>query len=454
VREPGSAAEEVVDLVQMLEGLEGRDAAIVGLLWTWLERHMRELGSLTEKGPAMRRRAIKAGPCFEVGAAEREALLADPPGAAAVLLARIELGLGAAPYAIAEEAQGFAGEPVLVFWRAAELARRVGRDEPPPSVQEHPSITTLAPSLCVCPKFEHHYGLHIPPLDRSEWNLAAALLERRMAGDGMPLSFHLATLGDHGLSEWWVDESEEVGALLDSGVEEREQADASVAFEEAISAAPAGGVLLLPELAATTKSLEVISAALAAAEDDAPALTVVGLYHDEPVGPPPSSRVATYVNEAVVLGPAGRELWRHRKLTYSEGEVEVAEGRTAEIVEDIALGDSVAVVPSPIGAIGVVICLDSFQADSRARLARSPIELFLVPSLSPSVHRHTDSLQQIVQALQALAFVCNRSPLPQGPGGTRWNEDKNRSFCAVQRFHLVEMGCRDAEATFILTVDG
>jgi predicted amidohydrolase len=453
VGEVGSAKEEVGDLVKMLEQVEGRDAAVLALLWTWLERHLVELGSLVQKAPALARRAREEGPLPGIDAGAIATVSAEPPAGAALVLARLALALGDSPVPIAEEAQGFLGEPVLVFWKAPELARRIGRDEGPPSAQEHPSLVTLAPTLAVCPKLEHGYGLRVARPDQAEWELSAALLRRGLAARDGSLEFHLATMGDHGLSGWWGDEELGVCALTvgDAGPEDQE--DALDAFEAAIDLAPAGGVLLLPELAATPANLATISGLLAGAGEAAPALTVVGLYHAEPEEGTGGGDLAPYVNEAVVLGAAGRELWRHRKMTYSEGPVEV-DGSELDLVEHIRLGDSLAVIGSPLGTISVVICLDTFAPASRERLLRSPVELLLVPSLSPSVHRHTDSLQHLVQALAGVAFVCNRSPRLPGPGRSRWNDDKNRSFCAAQREHLPAMECREEEATFVLRVDG
>ena len=45
--EVGSAREEVDDLVRMIDSVQGRDAAVLALLWTWLERHLVELVSAT-----------------------------------------------------------------------------------------------------------------------------------------------------------------------------------------------------------------------------------------------------------------------------------------------------------------------------------------------------------------------------------------------------------------------
>ena len=88
-----------------------------------------------------------------------------------------------------------------------------------------------------------------------------------------------------------------------------------------------------------------------------------------------------------------------------------------------------------------MICLDAFHQKVRDRIEHSPAEVLLVPSLSPSVHRHRDSLQQLVQVLWGVAFVCNRSPYgkssPHNPEQVSvWNDKGNRSFWVLQRANL------------------
>jgi predicted amidohydrolase len=436
----------------MLETVRGAQTAVVALLWTWLELHLVELGSLVDKAPALLVRALEEGALAELDDAALKTIAEEPAAGAAVVLARLAQGLGDINRPIVDEVQGYLGEAVWVSWGGSELARRIGRGEGPPSAQEHPSLTTLAPNLRISPAMVGNYRLRVPRVDPGEWRLAEAMLVSGMARPEQPLEFHMATLGDQGLSEWWVDEELRVGALRAEEVSESEQDDAAEAFGAALEAAPANSILLLPELAATPVSLAAISARLAAREEG-PALTVVGLYHGEAEGEEAQAGFAPYVNEAVVLGPAGGELWRQRKMSYAEDAVEL-DGRSVEVAEHIRLGDSLAVMPSPLGTIAVVICLDAFRRETRDRIERSPVRLMLVPSLSRRVYRHRDSLQQLVQALWGVACVCNRSPRTPAAGATRWNEDDNRSFCVAQREKAVELLCVEEAHTFVLRLDG
>lgn len=140
-----------------------------------------------------------------------------------------------------------------------------------------------------------------------------------------------------------------------------------------------------------------------------------------------------------MLGPDGEELWRHRKLTRAGAPMPSgADGEVKTAFERINLGDTITIVESPLGTAAVAICLDVFETGSRERLARSPIELLLVPSLSPHVNRHRASLVQMVQELWGVAFVCNRGFRPDARRPTGWREEETRSFWAVQRDGQIE----------------
>ncbi|HXR61713.1 MAG TPA: nitrilase-related carbon-nitrogen hydrolase, partial [Solirubrobacterales bacterium] len=212
------------------------------------------------------------------------------------------------------------------------------------------------------------------------------------------------------------------------------------AVEQAVEdASGAPSLLVLPELGATERVLKAVKTKLAQTPK-APALTVVGMYHQQNLERPDfeglagDGEIADYVNEAVVLGPTGSELWRHRKLSCAQGRVSAKPG-AAEVTEDICLGTELGVVDTPLGWLTVVICLDSFAPHSRQRLATSPASVLLVPSLSPRVLRHRDSLQHLVQELWAAAFVCNRAP--QGPAPAIWSAPKTRSFWTASKEILV-----------------
>lgn len=142
-------------------------------------------------------------------------------------------------------------------------------------------------------------------------------------------------------------------------------------------------------------------------------------------GEPPDNeaagRLSRWVNEAVVLGPDGVELLRHRKLTAFAID-------TGGPQEDTRLGDRLAVLPTAIGNVAVLTCLDAFAA-SWTRLLQSPASLVLVPSLSPRVNPHRATLVPVSAWLWGMALVCNRHPTAEGDAA--WQPDAVRSCWTV-----------------------
>jgi predicted amidohydrolase len=319
-------------------------------------------------------------------------------------------------------------------------------------------------------------------LDTSDWRAVNDELGEGLR-DGGSLRIHLDTLGDAGLIEPGyeldpasVEERAPVGVAWfeESAGSATEQA-AIAAVRAAVDAASGDGVsiLVLPELAASPNTLAALVARLGEVDDAddegrrAPALTVIGLHH-EPAGDHTlgeagrllvgTSPLASRVNEAIVLGSDGRELWRHRKLSSAQApfEVSLPDGAgTAEavLVEDVVLGDTLAVAPLPIGSVAVVICLDAFTSHVRERLVASPADVLLVPSLSQKIARHRSALNDIVQRTWGVGFVANRGFAPPPGKGTVWNEDENRSFWVVQRDVPQEFSAPDppGRPSFVVT---
>ena len=433
---------------------------IVAILWTWLDSHLLDLGARRTKPPAIRRAALRAEPYSGLSEEDLERLRIDPIGEAALLLGRIGFRLGDPDYALAESTVGFGGVEVIVFTRLSELIRRIGGGELPPSALEHPSLSTLVPALVVVPAEVAGIRLEAPAPEGPEWEVIQRGLELGLLpGAGEPLEFHLDTLGSAGFSAWEPDPDPDlgVGALLEAGVTDPERAEALEAVEGAIEAAAGPTrILILPELAVDDVVLEAIRTKLAGMAGRAPALTVLGRYHrrsaeDGDQSAADAPELGRYVNEALVLGPGGGTLWSHRKLTSAQGTVMGADGPVS-IVEDIRPGRSLTVVNSALGNLGLVICLDAIAAHSRERLAASPVNVLLVPSLSPKVRRHRSSLQHLVQVLWGSAFVCNRSPEP-GEGEECWNEEENRSFWALQRRDLELPEPDPARPSFVFRLD-
>jgi hypothetical protein len=431
----GGAGAGAADLMGKLEAAGGDTSAVVALLWTWLEAHLLDFGSLLEKPPTLLAEALLLPPFAGVTAADLEAIAEAPLRAAAILLARIGLAYTGPPVATFDPAKGFDGEDVYVCWRRSELVGRLGRYEGPPSAQEHPSVSTLCPSLVVCPAEVEGIALGFPRVEGREWDVVCQRLEQGLSeGERSTVCFHLDSLGEQGFSRWSADPALKIGALREEEVEPAEAEAARAATVAAVaSAAGAANVLVMPELAATEPVLGAIGTELAALGPEAPALTVIGRYHRPAAseGEEADPELAKYVNEAVVLGPRGTELWSHRKLSSAGGEVDTADG-PLHLLEDIRLGRTLSVLGTPLGNLSVVTCLDTFAAHSRRRIAEGPANVLLVPSLSEKVNRHHDSLQQLVQGIWGVAFVCNRSPRP-GAKGSNWDEDDNRSFCVLQR---------------------
>lgn len=459
----------VDDLIGELRAAGTDRARVIAILWTWLERHLRSFGRLGHNGSEIRKAAGASKEPTAIDEERLSRLRGAPLENAAMLLAELhaELERGSGTDLV-EVTRGIDDEEVFVVWRDLSAAALTRPDDLlPPSAEEHPSLTALAPRIVVCPVEHDDFELDIlrpdDELDESvayQWGYARALLGAWIGGE-TSLSVHLDTLEEHGLSGWRPDGDRLTVVFRDDEIEAADEAaciaaaqravckaaDWVRAAEEAVGSDLQGppAVLLLPELAATDKVRREIAAELAR-QDHPPALTVVGLYHlpadssdvdPELVG---DSRVAGWTNEAVVLGPTGVELWRHRKLSKAEAELPVkgSDGvvRELKLGEDVQPGNCLRMVQTPVGTVAVVVCLDSFKDDVRGRLLASPADFLLVPSLSPSTHRHQNSLQELVQRQWGMAFVCNRTVLPHEPGETVWNEDRHRSFWALQRAAL------------------
>ena len=430
--------DEGAALVAELRAVQDEPTRVVAVLWTWLDRHLLELGSLREKLPTIRRLVVMEDQRYRgIDEALLEWISKAPLRNAAELLARIDLTLGKPGAGMMTRSIGFGEEEVVVAWRRTDLVRIAGMSEQPPSASEHPSLTTLAPSLVVCPLSAGGLELIVRQLEGPEGEFVRNSLEDAMQGDEPAIEVHLDTLATAGLPvSWDTDNQLRLAALIE---EMKERQDESVAAAEAAIEAARGSsrILVLPELVASDETLGAICETLERLDGDGPALTVVGRYHrigDGGDGIDPEllgdSETGRYVNEAVVLGPFGHELWKHRKFSSAGGKVPTDDGEQY-VVEDIRLGRSLTVVDTPLGAVAVPICLDTFAAHGRARLERSPANVLLVPSLSPTVERHCSSLRLLVAALWGLAFVCNRW-VEGDNGGSNWDAEENRSFWVVQ----------------------
>lgn len=155
-------------------------------------------------------------------------------------------------------------------------------------------------------------------------------------------------------------------------------------------------LLVFPELALSPAMLDAVRARLESrGADGHPILTVAGLCH----ALLPSGDV--YVNEAVLLGPDGAEIWRHRKLArYTDDE---------GVAEHTQTGFTLGIVETPCGNLATPICLDVFAPAIKGLLLRSHATVLLVPSLSPKVSAHETAASEFNADRGGSTFLCNRT---------------------------------------------
>lgn len=427
------------DLIAELRAAGADTTRIVAVLWTWLELHLLELGSLREKPPRIYAQVVAGGRRFDgIDEALLEWIGEAPLHNAAELLARIDQTLGTPGEGLMIPSVGIGGEKVIVAWRRTDLVRLVSDSKRPPTASEHPSLTTLAPSLLVCPRVAGGVQLIPHRLEGVQGEFIRNALEDALQGEAPEFEVHLDTLATAGLPvNFEIDNQLELAALVKDMASEEGATKAAV--KSAVEAAKGSSrILLLPELVAGDEALAALREALAELDGEGPVLTILGRYHrvgdgdgeEVEEGLLGASQPGLYVNEAVVVGPFGEELWKHRKFSSAGGKVPTEDGMRY-LVEDIRLGRSLIAVETPLGIVSVPICLDTFSAHGRARLERSPANVLLVPSLSPTVERHRSSLRLLVGVLWGLAFVCNRWLVPID-GSANWDTDKNRSFWVVE----------------------
>ena len=142
------------DLSRQLRAAQGDDTAIVAILWTWLESHLLKLSALEEKPPSIRQAAYAAAPYEGIDRTTLKWLEKSPLRNAAELPARIGKCYEDRDEPLLEMKQGIGATEVIVAVRrpSLALAMKPGDDDlEPPSTVEHPSLSTLAPRLLVCP---------------------------------------------------------------------------------------------------------------------------------------------------------------------------------------------------------------------------------------------------------------------------------------------------------------
>lgn len=179
-------------------------------------------------------------------------------------------------------------------------------------------------------------------------------------------------------------------------------------------------ILVFPELSISKAALHHVEAILANRDhgpDGFPILTLLGLCHAQVQ----QDDREWDVNEAVLLGPDGVELHRHRKMHCYSARLPTAPDDA--IGERLLVGQEITILESPIGNLATLICLDLFHEESLEVLRRSHANMMLVPSLSPKTSAHARAASALEVSQLAATFVCNR-----------WfNPDHEPSFCMLPR---------------------
>ncbi len=157
-------------------------------------------------------------------------------------------------------------------------------------------------------------------------------------------------------------------------------------------------VLLFPELSLSPTIVASIQEELRRETNSRwPLLTMLGCCHR------PQPAQEGDINEALLLGPNGDELHRHRKL--SNFKTNLGE---AEIGERLEVGHVVTVLESPIGNFVPLICLDCFQDTMKPVLEVCHGNIHLVPSLSETTSAHREPALAGWRQRLVTTLLCNR----------------------------------------------
>ncbi len=160
-------------------------------------------------------------------------------------------------------------------------------------------------------------------------------------------------------------------------------------------------LLIFPELAIPPRVREEIRETLRShGADGHPMLTLLGCCHC----PAPNGGD---LNEALLFGPAGEELCRHRKLTSFT--THLGGDRSRVLGEQLQVGTTVTVLEGAFGNLTPLICLDFIHMPLRQVLTRSHANVFAVPSLSPTTGAHQDAARAFQTSSRASSFVSNRA---------------------------------------------
>jgi predicted amidohydrolase len=190
----------------------------------------------------------------------------------------------------------------------------------------------------------------------------------------------------------------------------RNESELQAEIRQALAAARSAKVTLLifPELSVPLRTEEMIRQELSrSGVDGHPILTLFGCCHRQP------SDGGRPVNEAVLLGPSGAELHRHRKLVRF---TDYRFGEHHPVPEKVETGTVVTVLESAFGNLVPLICIDFINEAVEEVLFRCHGNLYPVPSLSPETNAHQVKAVRLQVHNLAATFVCNRwiGPLSKG----------------------------------------
>jgi hypothetical protein len=190
-----------------------------------------------------------------------------------------------------------------------------------------------------------------------------------------------------------------------------ESLGATGAHEEAakahLTAAETATFLVLPECTAPALLRRTLANHLARMRGSAPLLSILGSWHDEAPGNNPP-----YRNETECYDNRGSALFR-----YVKTQAAVANGRQ----EFITLHNTFHALVTPLGLVGVAICLDFSSPAMTCQRAWEAIapEWMLVPSMGgdSTVDMHVIVAKQLTANHRTVSLVANQAPDgPDCPG--------------------------------------
>jgi hypothetical protein len=160
-------------------------------------------------------------------------------------------------------------------------------------------------------------------------------------------------------------------------------------------------LLIFPELSIPTGTRKAIQRTLKRRGPNGyPFLTLIGCCHRQAPG-------GGDFNEAVLLGPDGKELHCHPKLA-SFTEI-ITRDRALIKGERLRAGTTVSVLESSLGNLTPLICLDFIHKPLFQVLTCTHANLFAVPSLSHTTADHQKRAEDLLKANLASSFISNRA---------------------------------------------